>query len=296
MGKYASKVVAQAKAWLGLNESNGGHKEIIDIYNSQRPLPRGYKLTLRDPWCAGFTTAVAVKLGYTDIIPCECSCSRLIALAKEMGIWVEDESVTPKLGWLALYDWNDNGKGDNKGDPEHVGYVAEVSGGKIYVVEGNYDGSDADKIDGVEVRPLEINGKFLRGYIAPKYDEEETVDTPPVNKIEEDGLWGEETTTRLQQIFGTPVDGVVSNQWECYKKGNPGLVSGFEWLANPNGNGSPLIKKMQKWAGMPAKDQDGEIGPDTIKAVQRKLGTTVDGKVSYPSQMVKALQKWANEQ
>lgn len=108
------------------------------------------------------------------------------------------------------------------------------------------------------------------------------------------GLWDTDTTRRLQQIFGTTVDGVISNQWAIYKADNPGLTTGWNWIANPNGNGSQLIKAMQKWAGMSSGDQDGEIGPKTIKAFQRKLGTTVDGVVSRPSQMVEALQKWAN--
>jgi hypothetical protein len=114
--------------------------------------------------------------------------------------------------------------------------------------------------------------------------------------LEVDGEWGKATTKRLQQIFGTPVDGVVSNQHACYKADNPGLGAGWEWKDKPNGKGSQLIKAMQKWAGMPAKEQDGEIGTKTIKAFQSKLGTTADGKVSNPSQMVKALQKWANKQ
>ena len=63
-----------------------------------------------------------------------------------------------------------------------------------------------------------------------------------------------------------------------------------------NGKGSNLIKALQKWAGMAASAQDGEIGPQTIKALQKKLGTPADGVVSYPSQMVKALQAWANKQ
>jgi hypothetical protein len=113
-------------------------------------------------------------------------------------------------------------------------------------------------------------------------------------KIDEDGLWGKGTTTRLQQIFGTPVDGEVSNQWAMYKETNPGLVSGWDWQKKPNGKGSQLIKAMQKWAGMSIFHRDGEIGPATIKALQKKLGTPVDGKVSNPSQMVEALQKWAN--
>lgn len=111
-----------------------------------------------------------------------------------------------------------------------------------------------------------------------------------------DGKWGSATTSWLQKIFGTTVDGEISNQDAQYKSINPGLVSGWDWQASPNGKGSPLIKAMQAWAGMSIADQDGEIGPVTIKALQAKLGTTVDGKVSYPSLMVKALQKWANEQ
>lgn len=114
--------------------------------------------------------------------------------------------------------------------------------------------------------------------------------------LQEDGKWGTDTTTRLQQIFGTTVDGKVSNQWAKYKTSNPGLTGGWDWKDKPNGKGSQLIKAMQKWAGMPSSDRDGEIGPKTLKAFQKKLGTTVDGCVSNPSQMVKALQRWANKQ
>jgi hypothetical protein len=115
-------------------------------------------------------------------------------------------------------------------------------------------------------------------------------------KIEEDGKWGIETTERLQQIFGTPIDGFVSNQHYCYKSKNPGLTSGWQWQSKPNGKGSKLIKAMQKWAGMSIVSRDGEWGEKTCKAIQKKLGTPVDGFVSNPSQMVKALQRWANEQ
>ena len=118
----------------------------------------------------------------------------------------------------------------------------------------------------------------------------------PTKKLEEDGKWGKATTTRLQQIFGTTVDGEVSNQYKKYAANNPGLTSGWEWQDKPNGKGSSLIRAMQKWAGMPEGKRDGEWGPETCKAVQRKLGTTADGRVSNPSQMVRALQRWANKQ
>lgn len=119
---------------------------------------------------------------------------------------------------------------------------------------------------------------------------------PTVKKLTVDGKWGKDTTTRLQEIFGTKVDGEVSNQWAKYKDENPGLRTGWDWQEEPNGKGSQLIRKMQEWAGMPEKKRDGEIGPDTIGAFQKKLGTPVDGHVSNPSQMVKALQRWANAQ
>lgn len=110
------------------------------------------------------------------------------------------------------------------------------------------------------------------------------------------GIWDSTLTKRLQEIFGTPADGIVSNQHSAYKAKNPGLGSGWDWQAKPNGKGSQLIKKMQEWAGMPAKQRDGEFGPNTCKAIQKKLGTTRDGYVSKPSAMVKALQRWVNKQ
>ena len=114
--------------------------------------------------------------------------------------------------------------------------------------------------------------------------------------LDVDGVWGAATTRRLQEIFGTPVDGEVSNQNIAYKTGNPGLASGWEWVAKAKASGSALIRAMQKWADMPKSAQDGKIGPKTIRAFQKKLGVPVDGKVSKPSAMVKALQAWANQQ
>lgn len=171
MAKYARKVVEQAKAWLGCKESDGSFKVIIDTYNSQSKLPRGYKLRYDDEWCAGFASALAVKLGYTDIIPTECSCNKMIELFKKLGCWVEDESVTPAPGWFVFYDFQDtSGNGDNKGGSDHVGIVEKVSGNTITVIEGNYSQS-------VKRRNISVNGKYIRGYGVPKYDTETTKTT-----------------------------------------------------------------------------------------------------------------------
>lgn len=109
-------------------------------------------------------------------------------------------------------------------------------------------------------------------------------------KIEVDGWWGVKTTMLLQQIFGTPVDGIVSNQDPAQKKYLLRADS-KAWDFAGQGNGSDLIGAMQKKVGV--KD-DGFMGPKTIKAWQKYLGVSVDGKMGEKT--VKALQKWANKQ
>lgn len=112
---------------------------------------------------------------------------------------------------------------------------------------------------------------------------------PKVDQIDVDGKWGSDTTTRLQEELGTPVDGEVSFQPKAYEKQNPGLLSGWEWTNSPRS--SNVIEALQQRLGV---TPDGRIGPNTIRALQRKLGTPVDGRVSNPSVMVRQLQRNLN--
>ena len=154
-------------------------------------------------WCACFCSAVAISLGYTKIMPIEISCGQMINLAKQMGIWVEDDAHIPLPGDMILYDWDDSGKGDNTGWPDHIGIVESVSNGYIQVIEGNYS-------DSVKRRSVLVNGRNIRGFICPKYTTSEGVSTPtntPVKSIEEvaeeviNGNWGngDERKARLTQ-------------------------------------------------------------------------------------------------
>lgn len=167
MKKYAENVVNQAKAWLGRSSKDGTHIEIIDTYNSHKPLARGYAVKYTDEWCSTFVSAVSIKLGYTDIIPTECGCEKHIELFKNIGAWVEDENRVPKDGDIIFYDWDDNGTGDNKGFADHVGIVEKVSGNNITIIEGNYNKR-------VARRTLKVNAKYIRGYAVPKYDVKQT--------------------------------------------------------------------------------------------------------------------------
>ncbi len=160
-----SQLVAQAQSWLGCKESDGSHKKIIDVYNSHKPRARGYKLKYTDAWCSGFASACAIACKATDIIPTEVGCGKHITKFKNMGIWVESDAYVPLPGDYIFYDWDDSGKGDNKGGSDHVGVVEKVVDGKITVIEGNYSNS-------VKRRTLKVNGEYIRGYGVPKYDPE----------------------------------------------------------------------------------------------------------------------------
>ena len=155
-------VVNTAKKYLGYKESDGSHKRIIDIYNAHKPRARGYSVKYTDAWCAAFVSAVSVLCGLTDIMPTECSCAKMVELYKKLGRWEERDDYTPKLGDVVMYDWGDDGKGDNVGQPDHVGIVAYISNNTMKIIEGNISNA-------VNYRTLSVNGKYIRGYCLPDF-------------------------------------------------------------------------------------------------------------------------------
>ena len=297
--KTVKKIIDLAKSWLGRNEKDGTHKMIIDLYNSHKPHPRGYKMKYTDSWCATFISALAIKLGYTGIIPVECGCQEMIELFKKIGAWIEDENRIPNVGDIIFYDWQDNGKGDNKGWSDHVGIVEKVENGKITVIEGNAS-------DMVKRTTIEVNGKNIRGYGVPKYD----VEAPTVEKEEApeekkdllvvDGEWGRDTTTATQKVFGTIVDGEVSHQDKDCKKYLMNCLTA-SWEFDDTGKGSQLIRAIQtflKKNGYDCGVIDGLCGKKTIEAMQYFLNDhgfacgIIDGKMGPDT--VKAWQKYIN--
>ena len=159
------KVVATAKSYVGCKESDGSFKKIIDLYNSHKPLARGYKVKYTDEWCATFVSAVSIACGLTDIMPTECSCSKMIELHKKLGQFVEADNYIPSPGDLIMYYWKDGtnyATTDCTGNPNHVGIVASVDGTSIVVIEGN-------KSEAVAYRAMTVNGKYIRGYCVPNY-------------------------------------------------------------------------------------------------------------------------------
>lgn len=161
------KVVNQAKSWIGCKESDGSHRKIIDLYNSHKPLARSYAVKYTDAWCATFVSATSIACGYTDIMPTECGCGKMIELYQKLGRWEENDAYKPEPGDVVFYDWDDNGVGNNKGASDHVGIVEKVVGTTITVIEGNCSNS-------VKRREIQVNGRYIRGYGLPAFEKKAT--------------------------------------------------------------------------------------------------------------------------
>lgn len=157
-----AKVVDIAVSHLGQNEYDGTHRAIIDRYNAQKVLPRGYRVQYTDAWCATFVSSVAIEAGFEKIMPTECSCPQMIALYKSLGRWVENDAYTPKPGDIIMYDWQDSGSGDNHGTPDHVGIVDSANDSWIKVIEGNINNA-------VGYRNIQVDSRYIRGYCVPDY-------------------------------------------------------------------------------------------------------------------------------
>ena len=156
------KVVNIMRAWVGGNEGGLIHQEILNTYNNHRPLAQGYVVKSWDAWCMTTVSAAFIKAGMTSIAPTECSCPRAITLYKNIGRWVENDAYVPQPGDIVMYDWQDNGAGDNVGTADHVGIVESCSGNKMVIIEGNMNNS-------VGRRNLQVNARYIRGYCCQNY-------------------------------------------------------------------------------------------------------------------------------
>jgi N-acetylmuramoyl-L-alanine amidase len=88
-------------------------------------------------------------------------------------------------------------------------------------------------------------------------------------KLDVDGVLGQASITAWQRAMGTYVDGVISGQYSTCKQYHSNLVA-----VRYDGGGSSLVKAIQRKVGT---DVDGSLGPATIKAIQRYVGTDADG-------------------
>lgn len=172
------KIVKVAISYIGTNEGSSVHADIIHIFNTVKP--DGYTASVHDPWCAEFVTVCAIqaygKKAAVENFPLSASCPVIVRKAKAMGIWKESDKYMPKKGDWILYDWDDSGNGDNKGEPDHVGIITKVTESMFIVVEGNCS-------DMVKTRTMWKNGKYIRGFVAPNYTDKKKSDTEVIKDV-----------------------------------------------------------------------------------------------------------------
>lgn len=265
-----SQIVKLLQSWVGLKESDNSHRKIIDIYNTIRPLPRGYKLSYYDAWCTGTVSAAAKACDALDIIPAECSCPYMISHAQNMGIWVEADNHVPAPGDIVMYDWQDNGAGDNRGGADHVGVVESVSGNDMVIIEGNYSNS-------VKRRSLKVNGRYIRGYIVPKYDASTDEEPVPVEPAPADEYTLTQFIKDVQRATGAAVDGIAG----------PETIGKTVTLSAKKNRNHAAVKAVQKrlfvLGYVEVGEADGIAGPKFTSAVahfQQDNGCYVDGEIT----------------
>lgn len=176
-------LITTAENFVGIKEGSDSHKYLIDVYNSITPLPRGYKMTLKDSWCMAFISAISIMAETNEVTPLECSCYYAMQQAKQWGIWrnAGDISIDElKAGDIVMYNW------DDVLDPDHVGFYQQRIGEKLHIIEGNKD-------DAVGIRQIDFNNKSIMGFILPNYslladnEEEEDIFYLSINAWHWDG-------------------------------------------------------------------------------------------------------------
>lgn len=168
------QMVARAMSWVGTEEGSEGHQKILGEYNSQKSLPRNYKLQSGDDWCAGFVSAVAGECGNISkgLVPSEVSVNKMTQAFIDAGNYqTADSGYEPKAGDVVFYDWQEGSEGtDPVSSADHVGIVKSNEDGVLTVIEGNTD-QDKDGTDEVATREvtLGVDDGSIRGYGTPDY-------------------------------------------------------------------------------------------------------------------------------
>ena len=262
------KVVSIAQSYIGCKESDGSHRKIIDLYNSHKPLARGYAMKYTDAWCSTFASAVAIAAGLTDIIPTECGCEKHIQLFKNIGSWQENDAHVPSPGDYVFYDWDDSGAGDCTGSADHVGIVEKVSGQTITVIEGNYSNS-------VKRRNIAVNGRYIRGYGVPKYSSKATGGSSGGTTGGNTGSSGNTTSGEVVYtvVAGDTLSKIAARYGTTYQK-----------LAEYNGISNPNVISVGQKIKIPGTGTETSTGGGTASG-SHKVGDVVDftGKKHYAS-------------
>ena len=155
------RVLRAAASLVGVRGGSAAHQQLVNDYNSVRPLPVGYAVKNTDDWCDVFVTTIFQREGLSDLVGRECGVERHIQIFKRLGIWNEDGGSTPKAGDIITFNWDQDSQ-PNNGFADHIGIVESVSNGVIHTIEGNSN-------DQVRRKTYRIGHGNIRGFASPRY-------------------------------------------------------------------------------------------------------------------------------
>ena len=155
------RVLRAAASLVGVRGGTAAHHQLVNDYNSVKPLPVGYAVKTTDDWCDIFVTTVFQREGLSGLIGRECGVERHIQIFKRLGIWNEDGTTTPKAGDIITFNWDQNTQ-QNNGFADHIGIVESVSNGIIHTIEGNSNNQ-------VRRNTYRIGHGNIRGFATPRY-------------------------------------------------------------------------------------------------------------------------------
>ena len=155
------RVLRAAASLVGVRGGSVAHQQLVNDYNSVRPLPVGYAVKNTDDWCDVFVTTIFQREGLSDLVGRECGVERHIQIFKRLGIWNEDGGSTPKAGDIITFNWDQDSQ-PNDGFADHIGIVESVSNGVIHTIEGNSN-------DQVRRKTYRIGHGNIRGFASPRY-------------------------------------------------------------------------------------------------------------------------------
>lgn len=155
------RVLRAAASLVGVRGGTAAHHQLVNDYNSVKPLPVGYAVKTTDDWCDIFVTTVFQREGLSGLIGRECGVERHIQIFKRLGIWNENGASTPKAGDIITFNWDQNSQ-PNNGFADHIGIVESVSNGIIHTIEGNSNNQ-------VRRNTYRIGHGNIRGFATPRY-------------------------------------------------------------------------------------------------------------------------------
>lgn len=147
----------------------GQREEVVRIYNSFLPHPRGYIVKDTDQLCATYDSSIFIALGWTDIVPPECGARQLYRNMEAIGCSTADTKRVPQVGDLIFFGTKSNPNGIN-----HVGIVVDLQNSNKRIVY--YDISNSGRV-GQHYIP--VADPWICGYGLPDYASKDSYEAQP---------------------------------------------------------------------------------------------------------------------